>query len=213
MDYLTVKKDIKEISNKIKELYEEVVELKKKRDEANELVKSHKEKREEINRIVKEKIEDVRNLKNDRNNLIMELKEVNLTKDSINQKINHLETIIETKCPSLERERELIGEIEYYRKFLEKSDTIDELSKKINTLSEEISEYVKKSAEEHQKVLEYAKISAENHQKLMEKYDEINKLKKQYNELYEKIKNIPNENKKEEVENTEENGNTEEKEE
>ena len=213
MDYLNIKKDIKEISNKIKELYEEVVELKKKRDEANELVKSHKEKREEINKIVKEKIENVRNLKNDRNKLIMELKEVNLTKDSINQKINHLETIIETKCPPLERERELIGEIEYYRKFLEKSNAIDELSKKIKALSEEISEYVKKSAEEHQKVLEYAKVSAENHQKLMEKYDEINKLKKQYNELHGKIRNTSNENKKKEVENTEEKGNTEENEE
>ena len=132
---------------------------------------------------------NIRKLKKERGELLSEFKELRLNKDSINQKIQQLEIIIETKCPSLEEERRLVAEIESYKKLLEKSEIIDDLNKKIMSLSEEISKLVKKSAEEHKKVLENAKVSAESHQKLMEVYAQINKLKEKSKELYNKLKN------------------------
>ena len=177
------------VNNKIKELYENAKELKEKRNEANERVREYKIKREDINKLVREKIENIRKLKKERGDLLSEFKELKLNKDLINQKIQQLEIIIETKCPSLEKERQLVAEIEYYKKLLEKIEIIEDLNKKIMTLSEEISKLVKKSAEEHKKVLENAKISAESHQKLMELYAQINKLKEKSKELYNKLKN------------------------
>ncbi len=203
MELISLKKELQDKNNKVKEMYNEAKEIKKKRDEANENVKIYKKERDEINIVVKEKISEIKKLKEERAKLLEEFKEVGIGKNTIIKEIEKIELKIETAGNmSLEKERELIGKIEYYRQLQQKSLYIDELTEIINIKSKEISKLIEKSAEKHQLVVENSKNSSKYHGELMKQYDKISIAKKEADELYATIKEKKAEKEKAEKKNS-----------
>ncbi|AEK19633.1 hypothetical protein GYY_03770 [Methanococcus maripaludis X1] len=190
MDYNTIKIKLDEINTQIKELYENAKELKEIRDRANDDVKKYKDLREDININVKDQIEEIRLLKQKRADMLAEFKSMKISKSYLAQKIEQLETTLETKPMSMDQEKDMIREIESHRKLYERAVELEDLNETIKTMSDGISVLVNQSSEEHKKVLENARVSAEKHQELLRTYAEINDLKAKATELYDKLKEM-----------------------
>ncbi|AVB75860.1 uncharacterized coiled-coil DUF342 family protein [Methanococcus maripaludis] len=190
MDYNTIKIKLDEINTQIKELYENAKELKEIRDRANDDVKKYKDLREDININVKDQIENIRLLKQKRADMLAEFKSMKISKSYLAQKIEQLETTLQTKPMSMDQEKDMIREIESHRKLYERAVELEDLNETIKTMSDGISVLVNQSSEEHKKVLENARVSAEKHQELLRTYAEINDLKAKATELYDKLKEM-----------------------
>ncbi|WP_181508508.1 hypothetical protein [Methanococcus maripaludis] len=190
MDYNTIKIKLDEINTQIKELYENAKELKEIRDRANDDVKKYKDLREDININVKDQIENIRLLKQKRADMLAEFKSMKISKSYLAQKIEQLETTLQTKPMSMDQEKDMIREIESHRKLYERAVGLEDLNETIKTMSDGISVLVNQSSEEHKKVLENARVSAEKHQELLRTYAEINDLKAKATELYDKLKEM-----------------------
>ncbi|WP_459202162.1 DUF7121 family protein [Methanococcus sp. CF] len=190
MDYNTIKTKLDEINTQIKDLYENAKELKEIRDKANDDVKKYKDLREDINVKVKDQIEEIRLLKQKRADMLSEFKSMKISKSYLAQKIEQLETTLQTKPMSIEQEKDMIREIESHRKLHEKAVELEDLNETIKSMSDGISTLVNQSSEEHKKVLENARVSAEKHQELLKTYAEINDLKAKATELYDKLKEM-----------------------
>lgn len=190
MDYTTIKTKLDEINTQIKDLYENAKELKEIRDTANDDVKKYKDLREDINIRVKDQIEEIRLLKQKRADMLAEFKSMKISKSYLLQKIEQLETTLQTKPMSMDQEKEMIREIESHRKLYDKAVELEDLNETIKTMSDGISVLVNQSSDEHKKVLNNAKVSAEKHQELLKTYAEINDLKAKATELYDKLKEM-----------------------
>ncbi|MBA2862847.1 uncharacterized coiled-coil DUF342 family protein [Methanococcus maripaludis] len=190
MDYTTIKTKLDEINTQIKDLYENAKELKEIRDTANDDVKKYKDLREEININVKDQIEEIRLLKQKRADMLAEFKSMKISKSYLAQKIEQMETTLQTKPMSMDQEKELVREIESHRKLYDKAVELEDLNETIKTMSDGISVLVNQSSEEHKKVLNNARVSAEKHQELLKTYAEINDLKAKATELYDKLKEM-----------------------
>ena len=124
-------------SKEISQLIKELKTLKDKRNQLTAKVKESKKERENYNELIKQKIEEVKKLRIEKNNVA---KKYHITEDPMKIKatIEQLEAKIETNVMSFEKEQSLMKKIKELKKKYKEAGSLVAICDKIHKVSKEI---------------------------------------------------------------------------
>ena len=146
-------------------------------------------KRDELNKLISEKSTVLNKIKKEKDSILgsLDMKE---SPSRIKQQMEKLEFTIETEAISFTKEREIMKKIKGLRKEYDNCSVLDSFSKKIREVASELSELKKESNIIHRNVQEKAKMSQTMHEEILKLSPEIDKLRSEEKEAFEKFSEL-----------------------
>ncbi|HLC50692.1 MAG TPA: hypothetical protein VJI97_04680 [Candidatus Nanoarchaeia archaeon] len=178
------KKD--DASKRIRELIHKIKEVKDRRDLFTKEVKDLKVKRDELNKQISEKSIVLNKIKKEKDSILGSL-DVKESPSRIKQQIERMEFQIETEGVSFNKEKEIMKKIKELRKEYDNCSVLESFSKKIREVASEVSKLKRESNDIHRAVQEKAKMSQTMHEEILKISPEIDKLKAEEKEAFEKF--------------------------
>lgn len=180
MNTFCIKRD--DLNSKKNKLSQEIKQIKINRNELNEKVKQLKEKRTTIQLKIKEKISIIKELR--KKIEILESKYSFENFSNIQKEFNELEWRIQTSTLELEEEKKLVERVRVLGTKISKIKKIREQKLIVNKLQNDISKLDIEAEKSHNKLTEKAKKSQELHELIIIKNSELEKLKKEGNNMH-----------------------------
>lgn len=202
-----LKKDIKELRDKLNEVSEQKEKWFRKKEEFNrkisevitdiksskqarnvftKQVKEGKEKREEFNKTLKDKVVEVKKL-NEEKDKIMQKHNIKGDPGRFKEDIDKLERKMETEPMSFDKEKELMKKIKALKKKYNEGKKVSDVWEKIRSLNKEIKKLKQSADESHQKIQSRAKESQIRHEQMISKSGEVDKLKEEEKKVFAKF--------------------------
>lgn len=175
-----------ETSRMIKELIRKIKEAKDKRDAFTKEVKDLKVKRDSLNKQLSGKSSVLQKLKKEKEEILKSL-DLEESPSKIKQQIEKLEFKMETEPTSFEKEQQLMKKIKQMKEDYENCRVLDDFSKKVREVATEFSKLKKESSDIHREVQEKAKMSQILHEEILKISPEIDKLKVDEKDAFEKF--------------------------
>src|SRR3989338_5877237 len=175
-----------ELNKKISQLIGNVKTSKNERDKYTSVVKHEKLQRGEFNTHIREKLDELKELKDQRDKALAKIN-VKGNYTDIEREIKFLETKQETTVMSFYKEKKLMKEIKDLKKKAAEFKGIREISGKINVLSKELNGLRDQSDSVHSDIQHKAKESQEKHLAVVSTSTQIDALKKEEQETFNKF--------------------------
>ncbi|MCB9361918.1 hypothetical protein H6504_00645 [Candidatus Woesearchaeota archaeon] len=177
-----------EFSKQIQTLIHQIKEDKKERNQLTAKVKELKTSRDSSNKGIREKIDNVKKLRSERDEVVKKYN-INVKHDPsfIMKKIEKLEHKMEIEPMGFEAEKRLMKQIRDLRKQYEELGGVSEVWEKVHGASKEIDQMKKDAESTHKKIQEYAASSQEKHEAIVSNSKKIDELKKEEEEAYKKF--------------------------
>ena len=180
------KKDEK--SRQIKELIHKIKDNKTKRDALTSEVKELKPKRDSINKGTSPKSAELAKLRKEKESV--KSPGIRESPYKIKQDMEKLEFKIETEAISFSKEQQLMKKIKELRKLYDSASDIVYANKKIRDSAESIRKMRKESNEVHMSIQEKAKQSQALHEEILKMSSEIDRLKIEEQESFNKFSEL-----------------------
>ena len=173
------------LKQKLSELINTIKEDKRTRNEFTSHVKESKNKRQEFNEQIKKKIEELKNLKIERETLAKKLN-IQSNPEQLLKEISMIERKIETEVMSFEKEKQLMKLINEKRKHLKESKGLVDISQKMRGVTRELDELRKESDKAHNEVQTAAESSQVKHEALLDEFKKLDDVGSKEKEAFEK---------------------------
>ena len=182
------KKELTEMKSKqIKELINKIKDNKSKRDALTSEVKELKPKRDSINKGTSPKSAELAKLRKEKESVKSAVRE---PPSSIKREMEKLEFMIETEAISFSKEQQLMKKIKELRKLYDSASDIEYANKKIRESAESIRKMRSESNQVHKSIQEKAKQSQAPHEEILKISSEIDKLKAEEQEAFNKFSEL-----------------------
>ena len=175
-----------ELNKKISQLIGNVKTSKNERDSYTSVVRQEKMQRGEFNIHIRQKLDELKELKKQRDTALAKLN-VKGDYNSIEREIKFLETKQETTVMSFDKEKKLMKEIKDLKKKAVEFKGVREISSKIKRLSKELDALRNQSDSMHSDIQHKAKESQEKHLTVVSTSTQIDALKKEEQETFNKF--------------------------
>lgn len=200
----------------------DLTELKKKLDNLNESKEFWYKKKADIGQQIREKIDSVKSLKKQRNELTNNVKDLKKKRDSLNKQISEkikdiignkkifkssgninlgkakkeyedLEFKIQTVPMNFDTEQKLMKRIKVLKKQIDQANELNVSKEEFKKITEETDGLKKEANEIHKKLKEDADESQKLHEEFISRSKEIDKLKLEEDEAYKKFTELKKE--------------------
>ncbi len=175
-----------ECGSRIRASIKAIKESKQKRDELTKKVKEDKQERDKLNQEIKDKISKLKEL-NKEKELILGKYNIKGNPSMIKESIEKLEFSIETEGMSFENEKKVMKKIKELKKRFGESKVVTDILDKLKEMSNDIDKFKRKSNEFHLKIQNRAKESQELHESIITSSKEIDKIKEEEEQAFEKF--------------------------
>lgn len=174
-----------EYGNKIRESIKKIKEGKARRDDLTKKVKEDKKERDTLNKKIKDEISKIKDLKKEKELIVKNGEIEDFSK--IKEAIEKLELSIETEAMPFENEKKVMKRIKGLKKKFNEAKIISDVLDNFKKISKEIDEGKKNADEVHLRIQNRAKESQKLHEGLIASSWEIDKLKKEEEDAFEKF--------------------------
>lgn len=175
-----------ECGSRIRASIKAIKESKQKRDELTKKVKEDKQERDKLNQEIKDKISKLKEL-NKEKELILVKYNIKGNPSIIKESIEKLEFSIETSAMSFENEKKVMKKIKELKKRFGESKVVTDILDKLKEMSSDIDKFKRRSNEFHLKIQNRAKESQELHESIITSSKEIDKIKEEEEQAFEKF--------------------------
>jgi len=176
-----------EINKQISNLISGVKGSKTERNEITNQVKELKTERDTLNKEVSEKTKELATLKKAYDDATAK-HNVKESPSQLKSKIEKLDYTMQTQPMSFDKEQKLMKELKSLKKQYADLSSVTGDWDKIKTLTRDISKLKRRANAAHRKIQDHAKSSQNKHVVLVEKSSEIDDLKKQEQDAFDKFK-------------------------
>lgn len=172
-----------------KEIIALIGEAKKAKEQRNSLtdsVKKSKDERKGLITLLKEKIELLKNLRDNKEESLKKHKVLGDPR-GLRREIDRLEYSLQTNVVSFEKEQRIMKSIKEMKKKYDEVKDVVVVNEQIGSLNREIKELKSKTEEKHKQVQDAAKKSQEFHENVLSSGKKIDDLKTEEEEAYKKF--------------------------
>ncbi len=156
-----------ELKKQLQESIKKIKDVRLKNDNVNVDIQKLKQERNEYNKIVGELISKVKQLNNERAEMYKK-SNLRINPSSIKDRIDGIETKIETEVMSFSKEQKLMKQIKNLKGQYNEMNVIVKMAEHIRQLSAEIENAKAKAQDLHRKIQEYAKKDEEGYGEFIE---------------------------------------------
>lgn len=174
-------------NKQIGELIGDVKGSKQERDEITSSVQERKTERDTLNKEIAEKVTELKTLKEKVGDQPRP-REKRLSPGVIKKQIEKIDYVMQTEPMSFKKEQEFMGQMKQLKKQLAEVDGEGDEWRQISKLQRDISKLRKKSNAAHKYVQSNAAESQEKHESVIDTSKEIDDLKENEREAYDKFK-------------------------
>lgn len=177
------KRDV--LNERVKNLSDEIKKIRNKRDNLNQKVQNFKDIRERSQDEINQKIQEIQKLNQKIEPLLQKRPRKSLS--NLKEEIQDKEWKIQTTSMSLEREKELVNQVQQLASKMHVHQKLKKLYRKKRGLQDELDTLKTQNNLIHNRLLETAKKSQEYHQEMLKKIDEIKGLSTESDEMHQKF--------------------------
>lgn len=198
----TLKKELNKLNREKESWYSKRSDVNKKitdliggvkgsKDERNELsgkVKELKEQRDELNKEINEKAAELKSLKENYDSKVGAKTSKEDNPALIKKQLERLDYVMQTQPMSFDKEQKMMKEIKSLRKKLDEMSAVLGDWEKISVLTKEVNKLRRKSNSAHRQIQRKAANSQTKHEAVIERSKEIDALKEEEQQYFEKFK-------------------------
>ncbi len=182
-------REIQKIKADIREILNKVNEFKNKKSSFTKELEELKKERDTHNKHVQENISSLKNLNNEKKEIEKKFK-LNYNPLAIKEKIDFLETKIQTDIMSFDKEKKLMAEIKRLKADFKNSGAVFAIKEQEEKISKDIKEEREKANSFHSQIKKILNSNKDENKEFKELFRQLDKLRKQQEEKQKELDEV-----------------------